>query len=379
MTITAGQPGAGAGLRLHRARRSRSRTTTTAGVDVPLAVTGVGNVAQGDVLDRRHDLHDRRRRRRRSASTTRSSATWSARWSAPDGTTVTLFDRQRPGRQQHLPGRVRRRGDAQHPSAASADAPFTGTWRPETPLAALNGHAADGTWKFHVADDARARHRLGAGVLPARGGLRQLTRHGSTEGGGRIGRPPPAFCGTLGVDVHAPRAAHRAHRPAARRRRAPAAAGGGVAAAVRPLVRRPAAVGAGRRGRVPLRGPGAADDRADRVPGRPRGPAAARRRRRRRSWSRSGRAGSSGRATRSGTARSPVRREAIPVRRHAGQTGRSAVVGRDTNLVATRGPSKLELAYLDAANDLCRMVGRGHVPADRARTRCTPGRGPGTG
>ena len=42
------------------------------------------------------------------------------------------------------------------------------------------------------------------------------------------------------------------------------------------------------------------------------------------------------------------------------------MVGRDTNLVATRGPSKLELAYLNAANDLCRMVCRRHVPADRS-------------
>ena len=40
-----------------------------------------------------------------------------------------------------------------------------------------------------------------------------------------------------------------------------------------------------------------------------------------------------------------VRREAIPVRRRRGAEP-IAVVGRDTNLVATRGPSKLELAYL---------------------------------
>jgi hypothetical protein len=39
-------------------------------------------------------------------------------------------------------------------SATSAEAPFTGTWRPETPLAALTGHSADGTWNFHVADEA---------------------------------------------------------------------------------------------------------------------------------------------------------------------------------------------------------------------------------
>jgi len=57
-----------------------------------------------------------------------------------------------------------------------------------------------------------------------------------------------------------------------------------------------------------------------------------------------------------------VRREAIPVRRYAGQRP-VAVVGRDTNLVATRGPSKLELAYLGVANDLCRMLFEGTFPA----------------
>jgi two-component sensor histidine kinase len=57
-----------------------------------------------------------------------------------------------------------------------------------------------------------------------------------------------------------------------------------------------------------------------------------------------------------------VRREAIPVRR-PGQSRPIAVVGRDTNLVATRGPSKLELAYLNAANDLCVMMCEGTFPA----------------
>ena len=56
-----------------------------------------------------------------------------------------------------------------------------------------------------------------------------------------------------------------------------------------------------------------------------------------------------------------VRREAIPVRR-PGSDRPIAVVARDTNLVATRGPSKLELAYLNAANDLCRMVCEGTFP-----------------
>jgi subtilisin-like proprotein convertase family protein len=40
-------------------------------------------------------------------------------------------------------------------SAVSTDAPFTGSWRPETPLAALGGHSADGTWNLHVTDKAQ--------------------------------------------------------------------------------------------------------------------------------------------------------------------------------------------------------------------------------
>ena len=58
----------------------------------------------------------------------------------------------------------------------------------------------------------------------------------------------------------------------------------------------------------------------------------------------------------------PVRREAIPVRREPG--GRVlGVVDRDTNLVGTRSPSKLELAYLATADDLCRMIAEGSFPA----------------
>ena len=89
------------------------------------------------------------------------------------------------------------------------------------------------------------------------------------------------------------------------------------------------------------------------------------------------RGGSSARATRTGRARSRCggRRS-----RSAGSSGRPiAVVGRDTNLAAARRPVQLELAYLDAANDLCRMVCRGHVPAGRAGPRCAPARGSATG
>jgi subtilisin-like proprotein convertase family protein len=36
----------------------------------------------------------------------------------------------------------------------SSDAPFTGTWKPISPLSALRGQPVDGTWKFFVRDTA---------------------------------------------------------------------------------------------------------------------------------------------------------------------------------------------------------------------------------
>jgi two-component sensor histidine kinase len=64
----------------------------------------------------------------------------------------------------------------------------------------------------------------------------------------------------------------------------------------------------------------------------------------------------------------PVRMEAIPVCRD----GRVlAVISRTTNLVAVRTPSRLELAYLEAAGQLARMIAEGRFPHDSevARTR----------
>ena len=40
--------------------------------------------------------------------------------------------------------------------ATTDDNPYTGAWRPESPLSALTAHSADGTWNFHVADQAAA-------------------------------------------------------------------------------------------------------------------------------------------------------------------------------------------------------------------------------
>jgi len=61
----------------------------------------------------------------------------------------------------------------------------------------------------------------------------------------------------------------------------------------------------------------------------------------------------------------PVREEAIPVVRR-GQA--LAVVARHTNLAAARTPSRLELTYLQCADDLARMIAVGDFPVVGAPT-----------
>ncbi len=61
----------------------------------------------------------------------------------------------------------------------------------------------------------------------------------------------------------------------------------------------------------------------------------------------------------------PVRVEAIPVRRE----GRViAVIGRNTNLLGVRTPSRLEISYLQTAADLTAMIAAGHFPAPGQRS-----------
>jgi subtilisin-like proprotein convertase family protein len=74
---------------------------------------------------------------------------------APDGTTVTLFNRRGLDGNNYCQTVFSDQAPRSIASAQSADAPFTGTWLPETPLAGLNGHSADGTWNFHVSDAAQ--------------------------------------------------------------------------------------------------------------------------------------------------------------------------------------------------------------------------------
>ena len=55
----------------------------------------------------------------------------------------------------------------------------------------------------------------------------------------------------------------------------------------------------------------------------------------------------------------PVRVEAIPVRRGDHVLG---VIGRNTNLLGVRTPSRLELSYLQTATDLTQMISNGFFP-----------------
>jgi two-component system, sensor histidine kinase PdtaS len=61
----------------------------------------------------------------------------------------------------------------------------------------------------------------------------------------------------------------------------------------------------------------------------------------------------------------PVRVEAIPVRRADRVI---AVVGRNTNLLTARTPSRLELTYLQTAADLAQMIATGRFPHPNSRS-----------
>lgn len=72
----------------------------------------------------------------------------------------------------------------------------------------------------------------------------------------------------------------------------------------------------------------------------------------------------------------PVREETIPVRRSGRMIG---VIQRGTNLSSARTPSRLELTYLQSANDLAQMVAEGWfpVPGDSQDLNTSPRVGDG--
>jgi subtilisin-like proprotein convertase family protein len=74
---------------------------------------------------------------------------------APDGSTATLFARSGSFGKNMCQVVFDDAATTPFSSAGSFDAPFTGTWRPNTPLAPLRTGVVDGTWTFHVIDAAR--------------------------------------------------------------------------------------------------------------------------------------------------------------------------------------------------------------------------------
>jgi subtilisin-like proprotein convertase family protein len=73
---------------------------------------------------------------------------------APDGRTATLFARAGGGGNNLCQVVFDDSAATPFSSALSANAPFTGAWRPNDPLSGLRVSPADGTWTFHVADRA---------------------------------------------------------------------------------------------------------------------------------------------------------------------------------------------------------------------------------
>ena len=211
---------------------------------------------------------------------------------------------------------------------------------------------------------------LSVALRSLRGRDPQRHRHDLADRPDRAALAPGHAVRSRCADPRRPRAGP--DRAVRGRRRVAAPAGRRLAAAVRPLLRRPGALAArGRRRGLGRRRARAAGHRADgllRGPGRASGSSAGRRpqidtayderrivRERDPDWNDDD---------------VPVREEAIPVVRE----GRPiAVLTRHTNLAMARMPSRLELSYLSAADDLARMIAAGRVPgrggADRLAAR----------
>ncbi|GID60956.1 hypothetical protein Aco03nite_093600 [Actinoplanes couchii] len=75
---------------------------------------------------------------------------------APDGRAATLFARDGGGGNNLCQVVFDDRAAAPFSSVTSANAPFTGTWRPDVPLSSLRASAVDGTWSLKVVDTANA-------------------------------------------------------------------------------------------------------------------------------------------------------------------------------------------------------------------------------
>jgi uncharacterized repeat protein (TIGR01451 family) len=124
-----------------------------AGVSIPLAVSGVGPVSgvtfSVDGSSCSADI---------GSTTVGIDHTYTGdlvgTLTAPDGTAVLLFDGI-DSSGNNVCQTVFDDGAARSiTDAVAADAPYTGSWRPQESLAGLVSHQADGTWTFTVADTA---------------------------------------------------------------------------------------------------------------------------------------------------------------------------------------------------------------------------------
>jgi subtilisin-like proprotein convertase family protein len=73
---------------------------------------------------------------------------------SPTGTRVTLFSRGGGSGRNICQALFTDDATASFNNATFSQAPFTGSWKPATPLSALSGQNANGTWTFHVEDQA---------------------------------------------------------------------------------------------------------------------------------------------------------------------------------------------------------------------------------
>ncbi len=114
-------------------------------VDIPITVTDTGAVGDVNVSVRLNHTFD---------------GDLQLRLVAPDGTVVNLANNRGGSGDNYGTGANDCSGtptvfdDSAAPAISAGGAPFAGTFRPETPLAALNGKAMSGIWKLRVSDTA---------------------------------------------------------------------------------------------------------------------------------------------------------------------------------------------------------------------------------
>jgi subtilisin-like proprotein convertase family protein len=130
---------------------------TLAGVNIPLAVAGVGRIS-----DLTFSFDGSSCNTLATSTTNGLNHSWvgdlSVRLTSPQGTTVTLIDR--PGQGAYGSGGNNfcqtvlddQGGGPSIDTVTSAGAPYTGTFLPHEPLSAFDGEDASGTWTLNVAD-----------------------------------------------------------------------------------------------------------------------------------------------------------------------------------------------------------------------------------